>query len=124
MKTFKMFVQEDYQTTLNVGGAVEVFVNPNSKEMRDIPSMPAVARGFLSGKRDVYLWDAEILHDDVKGKIDSSALWIARLEISFESKQIYVTPEISTNVAKKKIENSAWRQKYIPDFKIIIGTAD
>lgn len=118
MKDFKDFIQERWYQSFDVGGTTEVFINPSSREMRDIPSMPEVARGLLNARADVFLWDVEILHDEIKDKIEGS-IWVAHLEIDFKHNIVHVWPTVTAELAKKKASRSDWIQKYLKGFRVI-----
>lgn len=108
MLEFKDFIQETYFDTLDIGGALEVFMNPTPDEMRDIPSMP-YARGFLDSRGNVYFWDVEVFHDEIKRKMRGN--WVAHLEIDVSGKELWVmglTPSVP-----KVINRSQWLQKNV-----------
>jgi hypothetical protein len=72
---FKQFINEKYLTTFsNAGNNIEVFLNPSSKELRDIPSFPAYRFLINFKTKEFYAWHVNTFHDNIMDFVSSKNL--------------------------------------------------
>jgi hypothetical protein len=123
MKLKDFLKEEWFKTVKNVDGDIfEIFVNPTKKELTDLYKDEISYVRFLIDMKEekVYVWDGDLLHEDVSRKIKKpyklggvkGYIWgdgrIVKSKIKFSA---FSGARIVSSDAKE-VSNTDWLKKY------------
>lgn len=132
-KRFSEFLKEEYVDTFlkksYLKSNVDIFVNPNRKELKDICKENLVARSFINENGDVYVFSLDVLHatifEDTK-YIDKNAIsLVLYFDKSFRYIDIMVTDFVKNTkwYHNKDVYKNIMENKYLSKMFSIDGVS-